>query len=235
MTQELIILSATAASIALLHTILGPDHYIPFIMMARARGWRLLKTTWITLLCGIGHVGSSIVLGLIGIFFGISVNKLKLVESIRGNLAAWMLIIFGLGYLIWGVIRIIQNKPHKHLHVHPNGKLHSHKHIHAAEHLHTHEERENITPWILFTIFVLGPCEPLIPILMYPAANKSMPGLILVTTIFSLVTIATMMTIVIVTTLGFNLIPFVKLEKYTHAIAGGMILLCGIGIVFLGL
>jgi len=99
-----------------------------------------------------------------------------------------------------------------------------------------HESKgKTITPWILFTIFVLGPCEPLIPILMYPAAKNNVGGLILVTSIFAAVTIATMMVVVYVTSTGIKLIPMKKMEKYSHAIAGAIILFSGLGIQFLGL
>jgi nickel/cobalt exporter len=49
------------------------------------------------------------------------------------------------------------------------------------------------------------------------------------------VTILTMLSIVLVTLFGINLIPTAKLERYTHAIAGATLLLCGIFIQFLGL
>jgi hypothetical protein len=68
---------------------LGPDHYLPFIVMARARKWSLTRTTAVTVLCGIGHVLSSVVLGIIGIVLGISLNKLEALESFRGGFAAW--------------------------------------------------------------------------------------------------------------------------------------------------
>ena len=235
MSREIILLGVTAASIGFLHTLLGPDHYIPFIMMSRARKWSLLKTSWITFLCGIGHVGSSILIGGIGVAFGISLTKLEYIESFRGNLAAWLFIAFGLIYFIWGLIRAIQNKPHAHWHIHNDGNTHIHDHIHSNEHAHPHEEKKNITPWILFTIFVFGPCEPLIPILMYPASQKSILGLIFVTGLFSLITILTMLTIVLISSLGVNLLPVGRFERYTHALAGAMICLSGIGIVFLGL
>ena len=61
----------TSLSIGLLHTLVGPDHYLPFIVMGRARKWSLGRTAWITTLCGIGHVGSSVLLGMIGIAAGI--------------------------------------------------------------------------------------------------------------------------------------------------------------------
>ncbi len=235
--QELTVITITAASIGLFHTLLGPDHYLPFIVMARARKWSLLKTAVITVLCGAGHVLSSIILGITGIVLGISIRKLELVESFRGGLASWILIAFGIGYLVWGLFRAQRNRPHKHWHAHEDENMPIHRHPHSKDNLHVHkgERAKNVTPWILFTIFVFGPCEPLIPLLMYPAAKSSIFGLVLVTFVFSIVTIMTMLGIVVLLSLGTNLLPMGRLERYTHAIAGATICLCGIVIQFLGL
>ena len=235
--HELTVITITAASIGLFHTLLGPDHYLPFIVMARARKWSLVKTTCITALCGAGHVLSSIVLGIIGIALGISINKFGAIESFRGGLAAWLLIAFGAGYFIWGVFRARKRRPHVHWHAHGDASMPIHKHTHSKDHLHLHkgEKAKNLTPWILFTIFVFGPCEPLIPLLIYPAAKSSIFGLVLVTGVFGVVTIMTMLSIVILLSLGANLLPMGRLERYTHALAGATICLCGIAIRFLGL
>ena len=243
MTPELTALLVTAASMGFFHTLTGPDHYVPFIVMAKARNWNRIKTAWITFLCGIGHVLSSVVIGLIGVATGIAVAKLEFIEGYRGNVAAWLFILFGLGYFLWGLRKAIRNKPHRHFHqhgddVHVHGHHHDHDHENAAEahgHEHTHEKKVNITPWILFTIFVFGPCEPLIPILMYPAAEQSYSGMALVTAVFSLTTIGTMMTVVLLSYSGLKFIPLQKMERYMHAIAGATILLCGLAIEFLGL
>ena len=236
MTQELIILLTTAATIGFFHTILGPDHYVPFIVMAKAGKWSHFKTMLVTFLCGLGHVGSSIVLGLLGITLGIAVHKLEIFESVRGNIAAWVLIAFGLVYFIWGLQRAYKNKPHTHLHPHADGSVHLHKHTHTAEHAHAHTQSTiSLTPWVLFTIFVLGPCEPLIPLLMYPASKNSLNEVLIVSGVFSAVTITTMMTVVYLSIMGLKLIPEKGLERYIHAIAGGTILLSGLAIQFLGL
>jgi sulfite exporter TauE/SafE len=236
MSQDLALLAVTAATIGFLHTILGPDHYIPFIAMSKARKWSIKKTVLITSACGIGHVLSSVVIGLIGIGFGIAVSELELIESARGEIAGWLLIGFGLAYLVWGLKIAFKSKPHSHIHMHENGTLHTHTHTHKQEHSHLHEEdKKSITPWVLFTIFVFGPCEALIPILMYPAAMQSVDGLLVVTTIFGLTTILTMLSVVVISLKGITLIKFGRIEKFTHALAGGMILLCGIAIIFLGL
>ena len=235
MSQELVFLSLTAASIGFIHTVLGPDHYLPFVVMAKARAWSLSKTVWITILCGIGHILSSVVLGLIGVAFGVAVGKLQALESFRGNLAGWALIAFGLVYCVWGLRRAIRNRPHSHLHLPGMKDGEPHAHADGTEHVHSHPEKVNITPWILFTVFVLGPCEPLIPILMYPAARHSVTGLIWVTSVFGVITISTMVTVVVVTSMGIKLLPIQKLERYTHALAGAAIAVCGVAIQFLGL
>lgn len=236
MSNEILILAITATSIAFFHTLLGPDHYLPFIMMAKSRKWSLNKTTWITLSCGIGHIVSSILLGVIGITLGVSVKKLEAIESFRGGLAAWALIAFGIVYFIWGLRKALRNRPHTHRHFHEAKNNHVHRHAHNNDHLHIHEKgRKNITPWILFTIFVFGPCEPLIPVLMYPAAKSSLFGLVMVTCIFAMVTILTMLGVVIISSFGINFLPFGKLERYTHAIAAATICCCGLAIQFFGL
>lgn len=237
MSQEMIILLGTAAFIGFFHTLLGPDHYLPFIVMGKARKWSMVKTSWITVLCGMGHVASSVLLGLIGIALGLAVTKLAAVESFRGNLAAWALIAFGLVYFVWGMRRAWRHKSHEHFHFHADGHPHIHQHAHTEEHAHIHE-RENagrLTPWVLFTIFVLGPCEPLIPILMYPAAKENLWGMALVTAVFGTTTLLTMLGMVVISLWGINRLALKNVERFSHALAGGSICLCGLAIQFFGL
>ncbi len=234
-SKEILVLCCTAGSVGFLHTLIGPDHYLPFIVMSKARKWSVAKTSWVTFLCGLGHVLSSVVLGFLGIALGMALMRIEALEAFRGNLAAWALIGFGFAYFIWGVHKAIQNRPHSHVHKHEDGKIHTHDHGHVTEHAHVHENKKNITPWILFTIFVLGPCEPLIPILMYPAAKSSRMGTILVAGVFSITTIATMLCIVLISSWGFSFLPLKKLERYTHALAGMTIFLSGMAIQVLGL
>jgi nickel/cobalt exporter len=236
-SNEITILTITAASLGFFHTLLGPDHYLPFIVMGRARKWSLAKTASITAVCGVGHIAGSVLLGMVGIAVGIGVTRLEALESVRGNIAAWLLIGFGLVYFAWGLRRAIKNRPHEHRHFHAGGIAHIHEHTHTKEHAHAHEEegKASITPWVLFTIFVLGPCEPLIPLLMYPAAKSSVSGVALVAGVFGGVTVATMMAVVMVSTLGISRLPMKPIERYSHAIAGATIALSGLAIQFLGL
>ena len=162
-------------SVAALHTLSGPDHYLPFIAMAKAGRWSWARTAWITGLCGVGHVASSVLLALAGSALLIGSESLLGIESVRGDLAAWGLIAFGLAYAVWGVRRALRRRPHEHRHVHEDGTRHDHLHDHTGAHTHAHERHAaaRMTPWVLFTVFVLGPCEPLIPLLMFPALRES--------------------------------------------------------------
>ncbi|HOV21882.1 MAG TPA: sulfite exporter TauE/SafE family protein [bacterium] len=234
MSNELIVLMTTAATIGFVHTILGPDHYLPFIALSKARKWTKIKTTMVTLLCGIGHVLSSVVLGFIGIALGIAVFKLETIESLRGELAAWFLIIFGFTYFIWGIHKAIYSQSHEHFNKCENGHIHSNKQI--GEHINIHSSKsDNLTPWVLFIIFIFGPCEPLIPLVMYPAAKGNMINVAITTFIFGLTTISTMLCIVLSLSYGLSMFPLRKFEKYSNALAGLIIFLCGGAIKFLGL
>lgn len=214
MSNEVIILVGTAAGIGFIHTLLGPDHYLPFIVLSKARQWSISKTLVITFLCGLGHVLSSVALGFIGIALGTAVFKLEAIESFRGDIAAWFLIAFGFTYSIWGIHRAIRKKSHSHPHDIKVGSL---------------------TPWVLFTIFVFGPCEPLIPLIMYPAARNNMLSVAIVASVFGLITIGTMLTIVLASSYGLSRLPLRRLEKYSHALAGLAILFSGGAIKLLGL
>jgi sulfite exporter TauE/SafE len=203
-------LAISALTLGFVHTILGPDHYIPFVALARARGWSLHRTVWVTLICGVGHVGSSVLLGLVGIAFGVLLARLTAIESFRGDLAAWLLIAFGLTYFAWGLRRA--TRPHSHHHLAPtDGETTS----------------TNVTPWVLFLIFVFGPCEPLIPLLMYPASQLSSFTVLVTILAFSLATLATMTTAVILLHVGSLQIVSHSWHRFAHALAGLTILACG--------
>ena len=232
MTPEIIALTITAASLGFGHTLLGPDHYLPFIAMGRARRWSLPKTALITFLCGLGHVMGSVALGAVGIAAGVAIARLKGFEGHRGDLAGWLMLGFGLAYLAWGIRRAIRNRPHAHVHSHSDHAEHVHSHSHDNEHVHVHSKgKTSITPWVLFTIFVFGPCEPLIPLLMWPAAQQSTLGLLLVVSVFAATTILTMLAVVMAAAWGIGFARFRKMERYGHALAGGTVLACGIAIL----
>jgi sulfite exporter TauE/SafE len=230
--QELYLLSVSAASLGVIHTILGPDHYLPFIVLSKARQWSSNKTMWITFISGVGHVGSSILIGILGITLGISLSKLENIEAFRGELVGWLLFAFGVLYTIYGIYKYIKTSHHVHL---PSFLVP--KKIRGLQHLpleETAEDNARLTPWVLFLIFVFGPCEVLIPMLIFPAYENSTFGMFTVALIFGIATISTMMLAVYLGHKGSTMIKFKKHEKYLHLIAGLIIMASGAGMVFLG-
>ena len=220
----------TAASLGFIHTVLGPDHYVPFVALAKARNWTRARTAAVTFLCGLGHVGSSVLIGLAGIGLGTSVSRLEWLEGLRGDAAGWLLLSFGLAYILWGIKKAIKGEKHSHSHTHDGSSLHSHEHPHETEHSHVHGNPSSVTPWALFIIFVFGPCEPLIPVLMYPAMKGGLGHAMAAAGVFSLVTVSTMMAAVFLLLRGVRLFPVESMERYAHALAGFAILSCGIAV-----
>lgn len=239
-TPEILVLCWTAAAIAFVHTLLGPDHYLPFVALAKSRGWSAGKTLRMTLLCGSGHIVGSVLLGIIGIYASIQLGALEWVEGWRGELAAWALLSFGLVYMAWGLRRAHRNKPHIHWHSH-GGERHAHVHTHHGDHAHVHSagdaagKQRSPAAWAIFIVFVLGPCEPLIPLLMFPAAKESVAGLAAVTGVFALVTVLTMLAAVMIAVWGLRAVRLPAMERFSDAIAGGTIAVCGLAIAVLGL
>lgn len=236
MLTEAHILLFTAGGIAFAHTLLGPDHYLVFVAMAKANSWSKRKTLLVTSVCGLGHVLSSVVLGLVGIAFGAALVDLVNIETARGTLAGWGLLAFGLVYGVWGLRRAYRRQAHDHSHRHGD-LVHSHTHDHTGDHTHVHESEQSrsMTPWVLFILFVLGPCEALIPMFMYPAAQSS-PGLVLlVAVVFGVTTLLTMLLAVTLLLAGLKRFNGHGLSRFAHAIAGFSIVACGAAINFAGI
>jgi uncharacterized membrane protein YqhA len=229
--SEVQLLLISAVSISFLHTISGPDHYLPFIALSKARGWSLSKTIFWTVVCGCGHIWSSVVLGLTGAALGWSISKLGWLEEVRGGWAGWSLLVFGLVYSLWGLRRVRRDKRHKHFDVHEDGSMYVYEHRHGEAV--APKERHAVTPWVMFIIFLLGPCEPMIPLLYYPAAKNSGGIMLLLVTVYTIFTIVTMIVMVMIGYYSTSIIHTNRLEKYMHALGGFTILLCGVGMVFL--
>jgi sulfite exporter TauE/SafE len=222
-----------AAALALTHTVLGPDHTLPFVMLAQAQQWTQRKTLVITFLCGVGHVASSLLLGLVGLALGYGVAHVSHAEELRGGLAAWALVAFGLAYALWGFRHAVRTRrglsPHEH-----HGHVHLHDHG-TEHHHHPHGEGSRTTFWALFVVFVLGPCEPLIPLFVLPASRGRWDSALVTAAVFSVVTVATMLVLVGLAYSGVRKLPLASLERWSHALAGAVIAASGLAVIFLGL
>jgi hypothetical protein len=207
----------TTAGLAAFHTLLGVDHSIPFIVLGRARGWSLRRTLGVTGACGLAHVASSVLIGLVGVALGVALDMLSWLESVRGEVAASLMIGFGLAYAAWAVVCQWRKHPHDHRH----------------EHLHQHTGR-GVTPWALFLIFALGPCEALIPLMMVPAVWRSWILLIGVVGVFAFFTIGVMLIAVTLGYLGLARTRLGAFERRIDVLAGLTIAVSGAAVLLLG-
>ncbi len=232
MPSEIQVLVMAAISIACLHTVTGPDHYLPFIALSKSRGWSFAKTIGWTIICGCGHVWSSVVLALGGAALGWSSSKVSWLENIRGGIAGWVLLVFGLVYGIWGLVRAYNNRPHKHFDLQQDGALYVYQHREGE--LVLPQDRHKVTPWVMFLIFILGPCEPMIPLLYFPGVKNSWSGMALLIAVYTTVTLMTMMAMVVMGYWGIAFVKTEKLERYVHALGGLTLFICGAGMIWLG-
>lgn len=204
------VLLISAGSIALVHA-LAPDHWIPFVSIGRARGWSVQKLVGVSVVSGVGHVVSSIALGFVGLLLGLGLSSLESAEGTRATIAGLALITFGIVYAGWGLYRA-----NRHTHDVPVGR--------------------SVTIWTLVAVFVLGPCEPLIP-LMFASAAHGWGTVVAVTALFAVITIAMMAVQSVVVFLGLNLVPGLEefSHRYGHAMAGAVIVLTGLAVMALGI
>lgn len=223
-----------AMGVGVVHTVLGPDHYLPFLMIGRARGWSRLRTVTAALVCGLAHILSSVLLGGVGLALGVTVARLEQVEGGRGSLAAWAIVAFGLAYGVWGVRRALRRsrgiEPHAH---------HGHVHVHAhGDRPHGHSKEapgSSITLWALLAVFVLGPCEPLIPLFVLPASRGQWGLAALTAVVFGAATLASMAFLTLAGLAGLQRVSFGRLERWSHALTGAIIAFSGLSILALGL
>lgn len=198
------VLVVSAVSVAFFHS-LAPDHWLPFVALAKASRWSMRKLGWVTTLAGLGHVTSSLLLGFVGLGLGLALHRMEGTEAWRGTAGIWLLIGFGVAYAVWGF---------KHA-------QHHHPHVSVSEVAKAYATRR---VWMLFAIMVFGPCEPLIP-LMFVASKHGLATVGIVSLVFSLVTIAMVVGQSCLSYAGVRLINAPWMERYAHALAGVTILL----------
>jgi hypothetical protein len=173
-----------------------------------------------------------VLLGLGGAAIGWSISKVHWLEALRGGIAAWLLLCFGLVYSVWGLIRVRKDKQHKHFDVYEDGSVYVYEHQHGQTVM--PGERHKVTPWVMFLIFFLGPCEPMIPLLYFPAAKSSWSVMIVLIMVYTICTLCTMLVMVFLGHYGLGLLKVGKMERYMHPLGGLSIVACGLGMLILG-
>lgn len=150
-SAPVLLLVIGAATVGIIHSIL-PDHWVPLAVVARTQHWSLARLARVTTLAAGGHVLTSVVLG--GVVALIGLQFQKQIETQQGHIVGGVLVITGVGFLIWGLTGHghahehgpePKVDPQSHQHEHPSGVAtvaagaHVHEHVHeGVRHSHRH-------------------------------------------------------------------------------------------------
>ncbi len=235
MSDPYLILLTTAATLGIVHTAIGVDHVVPFVVLAHARKWTLTQTLSMTALCGVGHVLSSVLIASFGLALGVATSRLEWIEATRGSWAAGLLIGFGLAY---AAVAFWKSRNRK-----LGGDMASHdQHDHGVrvDTLLGSRGRDHfrLAP-ALFIIFVLGPCEALLPLLTASGMTLGLWQSVWVGGLFCGATLLTMLTLVGVGYWGLSVASLKRRWGFLHAhentLAGLSMALSGLAIQVLGI
>lgn len=237
------LLVATVGTVGVLHTLV-PDHWAPIVVLARQQGWSIARTARTAALAGVGHVGSTLALGLVVWLAGISVSARygRAVDVV----AAAALIVFGawVAYGGWNELRHDAHhtdhdharQDHAHLHVHDDGTRHVHWHQHhdADEHgvqggvavPHAHEHRATGRTALLL-ILGSSPMVEGIPAFL-AASGYGVPVIAIMAAVFAATTIATYVATCAFGVAGLSRISLGPLERYGEVLSGAFVAAVGV-------
>ena len=252
--QTTTVLLGTAASLAIVHTLIGIDHSLPLAALGRARGWALGRTLLVTGVCGAGHVASSIVIGAAGVGLGVATDSLLQIESARGELAAALLLGFGLAYTAWALWPRHGGRGGAGTQAVPPAHALDGREAAALRAPQAGDQPRaggrpdaggdgagdirGLTAWALFVVFVLGPCEPLIPLMVVPGLTGDWLAVAAIAAVFGLLTIGVMLAAVTAAWHGLGWIgqpALLRGGRLAHAAAGLVVTASGAAVLWLGL
>ena len=226
------LLLLTAAATAALHTLI-PDHWLPFVLVGRARGWSARTTAVVSGFSAVVHTLLSIALGLFAL--GLGQTAAHAVGERLERASGVLLVVFGVAYSLWAW--------RKGGHFHPGGALlharnenehcDGHEGAVESEHLHYHADdawiREDAGKgaFSLATIVGLNPCVLLLPI-MVATAEQGPGAMALVTLAYSVTTIALMVGLSVAGVAGTRRFPVPAVARHMETASGILIAMCGV-------
>ncbi len=121
-----VLLIGAVAGIGVLHTLV-PDHWLPIAIVARQEGWSRRETASAALRAGLGHVITTLAIGLAA--WGAGTAFALRFGSLVSNISGLALVGFGawIGLAALREVRQARGNAHPHAHTHDG-----HEHVHAA-------------------------------------------------------------------------------------------------------
>jgi len=194
--------------LALLHALI-PNHWLPLVAVARAEGWKVKDVTTVTLISATAHVLGTVALGLV---LGVIGKELADQYGHAINVGASILLI------IFGLIYYTVNLPHHH---------------HSSQ-KDVAQYKRSKRKWILIFIFMmfLSPCLE-VESLFLSAGAYGMTNVILLSTVYAIVSVSGILLLVTLGNKGVNLLPAEFIEHNEKRISGAVLMVVGIISFFL--
>ena len=229
-------IAATGFTVAFFHAAI-PTHWLPFVLVSRARGWSRAKTLGVVALAGAGHVALTSLLGLVIAWFGFKLDER--VGAAFPWLAAGFLGVMGLFYF-W---RQWRGEGICH-HPVPGGHHHESEHCgHEEDHTHWDEELKDsalvsaesgdrAAVGGLFLMLTLSPCEGFLPIYLAGVKFGRM-GFFTLSAILAVAALAAMLLFTSLALQGLERFKVKFLERYEAGLLGGLFAVLGVLVVLL--
>jgi ABC-type nickel/cobalt efflux system permease component RcnA len=227
------LLIATAGATALFHTLI-PDHWLPFVLVARSQNWSLRKTFLTTLISALFHVVLSLGLGILALYLG---REFIVAVGERLELfAGWALAFFGVVYTLYFLVGGGQ-----HQHYFPgHGEHHPHEDYPEGEHEgpskpHILSRHLGDRPWgalALAAVVGLNPCVLAIP-LVFATIAEDRWALVGVSIAFAVTSTVVLVGASILGYKGLQRFRFPFLNKYGEVISGLLLTVVGLLMILL--
>jgi len=226
-----LVLLGTAAGTAAFHTLI-PDHWLPFVLIGRARGWSLRRTAGVSALSALIHTSLSALLGGLALALGLETARAlgHRLEEVSGLL----LVAFGVVYAVWAAT--------KGGHFHPGGRrVHGAEDLDAcggeegdsgSDHFHYHADvgliqgRSRRSDAYLAAIIGLNPCILVLPIFL-ATAEKGPWVVAAVAAAYTLTTVALMVGLSVAGMAGARSLRLGAAARYLESASGILIALLG--------
>ncbi|MFA6980507.1 MAG: hypothetical protein WC209_14385 [Ignavibacteriaceae bacterium] len=193
-----------------------PNHWIPLVALSKSEKWNEKFTMGATAIAGLSHTLSTIIIGVIVGFFGYKLSSSY--AFIVGVIAPTVLIILGIAYLIASF---------------RHNKHHHHHEIHIDDANLPLAKKTTFT--ILLTLVVsmfFSPCLE-IEAYFFVASKLGWEGIIAVSIVYTIITIAGMLLLVWLGLKGVQKIKSHFLEHHEKTITGFLLVVLGIAGYFI--
>jgi hypothetical protein len=226
MSQALLLFQLSCWT-AVIHALI-PDHWLPFVLMARSQRWSDRHTVSLVALAGLLHVMISIAIAALGIKFGAG-SAHQLAERTGRSLeflAGSLLVVFGIAYGVWAHVREGRAHGDRQGRGGMNAGGQATAHVHAHGHLLERWFRTAVTGGALVVIIGISPCALLVPILFAASAQGTM-ALVASGLGFASCTIGTMVVVTILALRGMRQLQLRFFTRYGDLISGLLIAAVG--------